>query len=148
RAHPLRGEEDVDAAARTEVENRFALTQIGDSGRVPAPQAGLDCAGGEVAEIGDGVAVTLDLDAEAGVGGATVRTVATGTARGGDGVALPDLLPDVGGVAHGGGAPHIDGCRSVSDISTVVNVCSGPWIRPAVSPWSARLSRRRRPTRW
>src|SRR5690606_21253657 len=53
RAHPLRGEEDVDAAARAEVENRFALTQIGDSGRVSAPQAGFDCAGGEVAEIGD-----------------------------------------------------------------------------------------------
>ena len=59
RADPAGGEQDVDPAARAEVEHGLALVQLGDRGRVAAAE------GGQLGRVGQRVAVLGVVEAGA-----------------------------------------------------------------------------------
>jgi hypothetical protein len=115
RADARGADEDVGAGARTEVQDRLALVEIGDGGRDAAAERGLHGCGRRAGRLVAVEGGAEDLDA-VGVGAAQVRVGAAreravgwsaatpagplGDAIGGSGVALADELADVGVLAQ------------------------------------------------
>src|SRR5690606_5612779 len=102
RAYSPCRQEDVDAASRTQVEDHLALFQVGDRGRVAAPQADFFGAFRQRLELGRRVRPGGQVHPQAGVGRATVATTTARRGGGGHGVAFTHLLPDFGRLAHTG----------------------------------------------
>ena len=88
RPDPLGGEEDVDAAARAEVEDALAGMEVGDGGRVAAAERREDRGVRQLVALERGVEVRAD-----GLGIAATRGALGGADRG-VGVVLPDGLVD------------------------------------------------------
>ena len=88
RPDPLGGEEDVDAAARAEVEDPLARMEVGDRGRVAAAEGRQDGGVRQLVALERRVQVRAD-----GLGIAATRGALGGADRG-VGVVLPDGLVD------------------------------------------------------
>ena len=102
RPHPTGREQHVDATARTEVENRLALVELGDRGRVAAPQGRELCLLGELAALLDRVElipkyllVGLARASAGRVGRAAASGVGRAHAPRGGGVAIANALTDL-----------------------------------------------------
>ena len=128
RADPPGREQDVDPAAGAEVEDRLALVQLGDRGRVAAAEAGqLGCLGQDVAitrvvETG-AEQLALFLGDPGRVAAAARRALAGGHRR--LGVAIPDRVAELAGVLGTVLAPALQ--------PQVPASCSGPQHSPLAS---------------
>ena len=104
RPHPLSGEQDVDPAARAEVEHPLAFVQLGDRDRVAAAQRGEDGRVGELGALEGGVQLSARrlggripaaTAASGAIAAAGRRVVGEHSQRLG-GVVVADLLVNLG----------------------------------------------------
>ncbi len=124
RADPLGRQQDVDAAARAEVEDALAGVEVGDGGRVAAAERGEDGRVGQLVALEGGVEVRAD-----GLGIAATRGALRGADRRG-GVVLADGLVDgLGG--HRCGLLVLRAGRDAVLILDDIDICQYMWPREA-----------------